>query len=74
MFCHTLLLTSTFGVISSVVATSSVGGLGGAPGMVGGARLVSTGPGTVSASLGGTYDFLGGLGSNVYGLVPGAAQ
>ncbi|GFR86450.1 hypothetical protein ElyMa_002468600 [Elysia marginata] len=58
---------------TNVRASSSVGGLSGTPGMVGGASLLSTGPGTVSASLGGTYDFLGtkgGLGlPPVYGVI-----
>ena len=62
-----------------VRATSSVGGLGGTPGLVGGASLLSTGPGTLSANLGGTYDFLGtggslGLGPSVFGVLSGVVM
>ncbi|GFN79354.1 hypothetical protein PoB_000586000 [Plakobranchus ocellatus] len=68
---------SDFILSTNVVATSSVGGLSGTPGLVGGASLISTGPGTVSARMGGTYDILGGLptsgdlGLNVYDVVGG---
>ncbi|RUS74636.1 hypothetical protein EGW08_017616 [Elysia chlorotica] len=64
-------------ISTNVRASSSVGGLGGTPGLIGGASLLSTGPGTLSASLGGTYDFLGNggglnLGPAVYSVLRGS--